>query len=76
MDYILIINTIAALYGAYLNSIGKYQGFAIWIATNIVFLINNLLIKQYEQAFLFACYLILASNGLRYSLKKRNLLKP
>jgi len=74
MEYILIINTIAALYGAYLNSIGKYQGFGIWIATNIIFIINNLLIQQYEQAFLFACYLVLAANGLRYSLKKKNIL--
>lgn len=71
MEYILPITTFAALYGAYLNSIGKYQGFVIWIATNMIFIINNLLIQQYEQAFLFGCYLILAANGLGYSLKKR-----
>lgn len=73
MDYILIINTLAALYGAYLNSIGNYQGFSIWIATNLIFIANNYWIGQYEQAFLFTCYLFLAFNGLRYSLKNKPL---
>ena len=72
MEFVLIINTIAALVGAYLNSIRDKRGFGIWIATNIIFVVNNILIQQYEQAFLFACYLILAANGLRYSLKKKN----
>ena len=74
MEYILPITTLAALIGAYLNSIGDHKGFGIWIATNLIFIINNLLIKQYEQAFLFTCYLLLAANGLRYSLKKKNLI--
>jgi nicotinamide riboside transporter PnuC len=71
MDYILIITTIAALFGAYLNSIGNATGFAIWIVTNMVFMANNWYIGQWQQALLFMCYLILASNGLRHSLKNK-----
>lgn len=71
MDYILTITTGIALAGAYLNSIGDSRSFIIWIVTNIVFVVNNIMIEQYEQAFLFGCYLILAANGLRYSLKKK-----
>ncbi len=71
MEYILLINTIAALLGAYLNSVGKWQGFAVWIATNVIFMANNYWIGQWQQAILFGCYLLLAANGLRYSLKSR-----
>jgi len=59
----------SALIGAYLNSIGKWQGFAIWIATNTIFALNNYYIGQWQQALLFSCYLLLAANGLKVSLK-------
>lgn len=71
MEYLLLITTLAALLGAYLNSVGKWQGFAIWIATNLIFLINNWQIGQWQQALLFACYLLLSANGLRHSLMKK-----
>lgn len=73
MEYILLINTLAALVGAYMNSVGDPRGFGIWIVTNTVFIVNNLMIEQYEQAFLFTCYLLLAANGLRYQMKKKGL---
>jgi hypothetical protein len=69
METILLIATFSALIGAYFNSMGKWQGFAIWIVTNLVFMVNNYMIGQWQQALLFACYLVLACNGLRVSLK-------
>lgn len=65
MEAILFIATIAALYGAYLVSNGNFYGFAIWIFTNMIFFANNLVIGQWEQAFLFGVYMILAVNGVR-----------
>jgi hypothetical protein len=64
MDAILLITTLFALYGAYLNSVGKWHSFAIWTATNAVFMLNNLSIGQWQQAVLFAVYLIFSFNGL------------
>jgi hypothetical protein len=75
METILLISTALALIGAYLNSIGKWQGFAVWIATNIVFMLNNWWIGQWQQAILFSCYLFLAINGLRHSLGQSRQLK-
>ena len=69
METVLLITTIYALIGAYFVSIGRPEGFAIWIYTNIVFAFNNYAIGQYEQAALFSCYLLLAINGLRNTLK-------
>ncbi len=69
MDFILIITTILALIGGYFVSVGKWQGFAIWIATNTVFMLNNIQIGQWQQACLFGCYLLLAANGLKNGLK-------
>ncbi len=67
MGSILFTATLLAIFGAYLNSIGNRNGFLIWIGTNIVFMINNILIDQTWQALLFAVYLILAVNGWRNS---------
>ena len=64
MDSILLMTTLLALYGAYLNSKGDWRGFAIWMATNTIFLINNLMIEQWCQALLFGSYLALSANGL------------
>ena len=70
METILLITTFAALLGAYLVSIGKWQGFAIWLFTNLIFMANNWYIGQWQQALLFGCYFILAANGLKYLLVK------
>jgi len=70
METILLIATISALFGAYLNSVGKWQGFAIWMVTNCIFMMNNIMIGQWQQAVLFGCYLLLAGNGLRVSLNQ------
>jgi hypothetical protein len=65
LDITLLIITALAIVGGYLNSIGNRIGFAIWCVTNTGFTINNLMIGQYEQAFLFFVYLGLAINGVR-----------
>jgi len=65
METILLICTLLALLGAYLNSIGRWEGFAIWMLTNLVFMMNNWYIGQWQQAFLFACYLGISLNGLK-----------
>lgn len=64
METILLIATVAALIGAYLNSLGKWHGFAIWLATNGVFALNNYCIGQWQQALLFGCYFLTAINGM------------
>jgi hypothetical protein len=70
METILLIATLSALFGAYLNSIGRCEGFAIWMVTNLIFMANNWYIGQWQQALLFGCYLVLSANGLRHSLVK------
>ena len=71
MDAILPLTTIAALVGAYLVSSGNWIGFAVWIVTDIIFMINNYIIGQWEQAILFGLYLIIASNGV-YNMRFKN----
>jgi len=71
MQIALIISTIAALIAAILVSNYKWQGFAIWIATDIVFMINNILIEEWSQATLFCIYLFIAVNGV-YNIKFKN----
>jgi len=67
MGSLLFVSTLLALYGAYLNSEGRWHGFAIWIVTNTVFMIHNYNIGQWQQSLLFLCYLVLSANGLRHS---------
>lgn len=73
MEKILFITMILALLGAYLNSIGKKEGFLVWILTNSIFMMHNYLIGQWQQALLFACYLFLAAFGLYNQLKQEKL---
>lgn len=68
MQIALIISTVAALIGALLVSNGRWVGFAIWLATDIVFMINNYLIGEWQQCILFALYLFIAANGV-YNMK-------
>jgi len=68
METLLFISTIAALTGAFLVSNGNWVGFAIWIATDIVFMINNYIIGQWQQCLLFGLYLFIAANGV-YNMK-------
>jgi len=68
MQIALIISTIAALIGALLVSNGKWTGFLIWIFTDIVFMINNYLINEWQQCVLFGLYLFIACNGV-YNMK-------
>lgn len=68
MDVLLSIATIAALVGALLVSYGNWLGFAIWIITDIIFMTNNYLIGQWQQAALFGLYLFIAANGV-YNMK-------
>ena len=68
METILFIATVLALIGAYLVSNGAWIGFAIWIVTDIIFMINNYMIGQWQQMVLFGLYLFIASNGV-YNMK-------
>jgi len=64
MEAFLLIVTVFALIGAYLNSMGRIESFMIWILTNFVFMINNWMIGQWQQSLLFGCYFAIALNGL------------
>jgi hypothetical protein len=68
VEILLPITTFFALFGAWLVSNGKWWGFAIWIVTDIIFMINNVMISQWEQAILFGLYLFIAANGV-YNMK-------
>ncbi len=68
MEEVLCVATILALVGAYLVSNGNWIGFAIWIFTDIVFMINNYIVGQWQQTILFGLYLFIASNGV-YNMK-------
>lgn len=70
METILLIATVLALMGAYLVSKGMWEGFAIWIVTNIVFAFNNFFIGQWQQGILFSVYLALALQGF-FNFRKR-----
>jgi hypothetical protein len=74
MEILLFVATILALFGAYLNSKGDWRGFAIWMCTNLIFLFNNYIVGQWQQAFLFLCYFLIAVNGLFNSKLKTNFL--
>lgn len=65
MESVLLLATILAMLGAYLNSIGKWQGFLVWILTNTIFCIHNFLIDEWQQGFLFLFYFFISLNGLR-----------
>lgn len=71
METVLLIATIAALVGALFVSNGCWVGFAIWIATDLVFMFNNWFIGQWQQALLFGLYLFIASNGV-YNMRFKN----
>lgn len=64
METILLVTTLMALFGAYLNSIGNVKGFYIWIVTNLIFAIHNYMIYEYSQMILFLSYLIISVNGI------------
>ncbi len=64
MDAILPLTTLAALIGAYMVSNGNWVGFSIWIVTDIIFMLNNYMIGQWEQCLLFGLYLFIAANGV------------
>lgn len=64
METLLFVATFLALIGAYMVSNGIWIGFAIWIVTDIIFMINNYMIGQWQQMILFGLYLFIASNGV------------
>lgn len=71
MDAILPIATLAALIAAFMVSKGNWMGFSIWIVTDLIFMINNYMIGQWEQCILFALYLGIAANGVyHWKIKK------
>lgn len=66
METVLLITTVLALIGAYLNSHGYKLSFLIWMATNTVFALHNWQIGEWQQAILFGAYLMISLNGLYY----------
>jgi nicotinamide riboside transporter PnuC len=66
METVLLITTVLALLGAYLNSHGYKLSFLIWIATNAVFAIHNWYAGEWQQAILFAAYWVISINGLMF----------
>ncbi len=74
METVLLITTVFALIGAYLNSHGYKLSFLIWMATNTVFALHNYHVGEWQQAILFAAYLLISINGLIY-FKKESLQK-
>ena len=53
----------AALAGAELINRRMRAGFAVWLVTNAVFVVNNVAIGQWAQAALFGAYFVLAVRG-------------
>lgn len=72
METMLLLATLFALYGAYLNSVGIWHGFAIWVVTNFIFCMHNFLIGQWQQSLLFGCYLLISANGLLNARREKN----
>lgn len=63
LEIFLWCNTILAIIGTFLNAKRVRFGFIIWMVTNTVFVVNNLIIKSYPQAALFGVYFVLAVFG-------------
>lgn len=64
METILLITTVLALLGAFLNSHGRRLSFVIWMLTNTVFALHNWHVGEWQQAILFSAYLLISINGL------------
>lgn len=66
METVLLITTVLALIGAYLNSRGHVVSFLIWMITNTIFTVHNWHVGEWQQAILFGSYLLISINGLVY----------
>jgi nicotinamide riboside transporter PnuC len=63
LEMLLWLNTIVAIVGTYLNAKQVRFGFIIWMITNAVFVVNNIVIGSFAQATLFGVYFFLAVYG-------------
>lgn len=63
LEIFLWFNTAFAVVGTFLNARRVRFGFIVWMITNAVFVMNNILIHCYHQAALFAVYFGLAAFG-------------
>lgn len=63
MQVILLFTACLAIFGSYLNSYGKKEGFLVWMVTNFTFMAYNIFIAEYAQVFLFACSFLISVNG-------------
>lgn len=57
--------TVIALYGAWLNSQAKKEGFYFWLCSNAGFSLYNACIGEIAMSVLFAVYLCITINGIR-----------
>ena len=53
-----------ALFGAYLNSKQRIEGFFLWVISNSYLMVYNLMINETSQAILFFAYLVITLNGI------------
>jgi len=49
----------------------RLQGFIIWIASNIIWIIDSIAMANYTQTLLWVFYLITCINGIRNNVDKK-----
>jgi len=63
IDIIMWVMTAIAIGGFFLNMKMNKWGYILWIVSNAGFVVNDLHIKQYPQAGLFAFYVVMCTVG-------------
>lgn len=64
MSILQIIIVIVALSGAWLNARKNVYGFCLWLISNGYWVIHNIIIKEYAQAFLYFAFFGMAIYGM------------
>ena len=59
-----LIMAVIALAGLYLNTKGKWQGFALWLISNAYWAWHNAGIGEYAQTVLYSAFWLLSLYGL------------
>lgn len=59
-----VISVVASLVGSYLNAKQNWQGFVVWTASNVCWVIYDLYKACYSQAFLFFVYILMNLYGI------------
>jgi len=64
MQILIWLLTVISLIGVVLNIHHRKECFYLWILTNGAWAWHNLIIKEYQQSFLFLIYFMLAIYGV------------